>query len=78
LIEDVLHNPNFNAAEVDTDILQRFANSIDIGDLDIISMHLDGDGAAKQRTMGLRRTVLLSVGSAGAGWEPPESAVTSC
>ncbi len=27
LIEDVLHNPNFNAVEVDTDMLQRFANS---------------------------------------------------
>ncbi len=48
LIEDVLHNPNFNAAEVDTDMLQRFANSIDSGDLDIISMHLEGDGAQKR------------------------------
>ncbi len=35
LIEDVLHNPNFNAEEVDTDMLQWFANSIDSGDLDI-------------------------------------------
>ena len=47
LIEDVLHNPDVNAEEVDTDMLQRFANSIDSGDLDIISMHLEGDGAQK-------------------------------
>ncbi len=48
LIEDVLHNPKFNAEELDTDMLQRFANSIDSGDLDIIStMHLEGDGAQK-------------------------------
>ena len=25
LIEDVLHNPDFNAADVDTDMLERFA-----------------------------------------------------
>ncbi len=47
LIEDVLHNPNFNADEVDTDMLQRFVSSIDSGDLEIISMHLEGDGAQK-------------------------------
>jgi hypothetical protein len=47
LIQDVLHNPDFNAEEVDTDMLQQFANSIDSGDLDIISMHLEGDGAQK-------------------------------
>ncbi len=47
LIEDVLHNPDFNAEEVDTHMLQQFANSIDSVDLDIISMHLEGDGAQK-------------------------------
>ena len=47
LIEDVLHNPNFNADEVDTDMLKRFADSIDNGDLEIISMHQEGDGAQK-------------------------------
>ncbi len=47
LIEDLLHNPDFHAEEVDADMLQRFANSIDSGDLDIISMHLEGDGAQK-------------------------------
>jgi hypothetical protein len=45
LIEDILHNPDFNAEEVDTDKLQWFANSIDSGDIDIISMHQEGDGA---------------------------------
>jgi hypothetical protein len=45
LIEDVLHNPNFNAEEVDTDMLKRFADSIDSGDLDI--MHQAEDGAQK-------------------------------
>ena len=47
LIEDVLHNPNFNADDVDTDMLKRFADSIDSGDLEIISMHQEGDGAQK-------------------------------
>ena len=32
LIEDVLHNPAFNADDVDMDMLERFANSIDSGD----------------------------------------------
>ena len=47
LIEDVLHNPDFNADDVDTDMLERLANSIDSGDLEIINMHLEGDGAQK-------------------------------
>jgi hypothetical protein len=42
LIEDVLHNPDFND-DVDMDMLERFANSIDSGDLEIISMHKGGD-----------------------------------
>jgi hypothetical protein len=32
LIQDVLHNPDFNADDVDTDMLKRFADSIDSGD----------------------------------------------
>ncbi len=47
LIEDVLHNPEFNADDVDTDMLERFAKSIDSGDLEIISMYKEGDGAQK-------------------------------
>ncbi len=47
LVEDVLHNPEFNADDVDTDKLERFAKSIDSGDLEIISMHKEGDGAQK-------------------------------
>ena len=47
LIEDVLHNPEFNADDVDTDMLELFAKSIDSGNLEIISMHKEGDGAQK-------------------------------
>ena len=47
LLEDVLHNPDFNADDVDTDMLELFANSIDSGDLEIISMHQEGDGVQK-------------------------------
>lgn len=47
LIQDVLHNPDFNADDVDTDMLKRFADSIDSGDLEIINMHKDGDGPQK-------------------------------
>jgi len=47
LIQDVLHNPEFNADDVDTDMLKRFADSIDSGDSEIISMHKEGDGAQK-------------------------------
>ncbi len=47
LIEDVLHNPNFNADDVNTDMMKRFTNSIDSGDLEIISMHQEGNGAQK-------------------------------
>ncbi len=47
LIKDVLHNPEFNADDVDTDMLEQFAKSIDSGDLEIISMHKEGDGAQK-------------------------------
>ena len=44
LIKDVLKNPDFNADEVDTDMLKRLQASIDSGDIDIISMKVDGDG----------------------------------
>ena len=47
LIKDVLQNPDFNAEDVDTYMLERLANSIDSGDLEIISMHQEGDGAQK-------------------------------
>ena len=47
LIEDVLHNPAFNAYEVDKDMPKRSSASIESGDLDIISMHQEGDGAQK-------------------------------
>ncbi len=47
LIEDVLHSPNFNSEGVDPNMLQRFADSIDSGDLEIIPKHQAGDGAQK-------------------------------
>jgi hypothetical protein len=47
LIQEVLHNPEFNADDVDTDMLKRFADAIDSGDLEINSMHKEGDGAQK-------------------------------
>ncbi len=47
LIQEVLHNPEFNADDVDTDMLKRFSDSIDSGDLEIISMHQEEDGAQK-------------------------------
>ena len=47
LIEDILHNPSFNSDDVDTDILERFADSIDSGNLEIISMHQEGDGVQR-------------------------------
>ena len=47
LSEVVLHNPDFNADDVDTDMLERLADSIDSGNLEIINMHQEGDGAQK-------------------------------
>ncbi len=63
LIEDVLHNPNFNAEDVDTDMLKQFDASIDSGDLEIISMHQEGDGNQKlelfKRPVENKRTKIL-------------------
>ena len=48
LIEDILHNSDFNADDVDKDMLEQFANFIDIPCIrKIISMHQEGDGAQK-------------------------------
>jgi hypothetical protein len=44
LIENVLKNPEFNADDVDTYMLQRLQAAIDSGDLQVINMHKDGDG----------------------------------
>ncbi len=44
LIKNVLKNPEFNADDVDTDMLQLLQAAIDIGDLQVINMHKDGDG----------------------------------
>jgi hypothetical protein len=44
LIKNVLKNPEFNADDVDTDMLQRLQAAIDSKDLQVINMHKDGDG----------------------------------
>ena len=82
LIEDVLHNPAFNADDVDTDMLQRFTNSIDSRDLEIISMHQEGNGAQKlelftrpaEKALHIRRlvgwmTALCLQGVLGFSWK---------
>ena len=47
LIKNVIKKPKFNLVEVDTDMLKRLSRSIDSdsGDLNIISMRKEGDGA---------------------------------
>ena len=45
LIKNVLQNPAFNSYEVNSDMLQRLQASIDSGDLEIISMRVEGNGA---------------------------------
>ncbi len=47
LIEDVIHNQPFNAADVDTDMLKRFSAAIDNFNLEIISIHQEGDRVQK-------------------------------
>ena len=47
LIEDILHNSDFNADDVTRDMLEQFANFIDRGDSMIISIHQEGDGVQK-------------------------------
>ncbi len=44
LIKNVLKNPEFDADEVDTDMLQRLQAAIDRGDLQVLDMHKQGDG----------------------------------
>jgi hypothetical protein len=39
-----LKYPEFNADDVDTDMLQRLQAAIDSCDLQVINMHKDGDG----------------------------------
>ena len=47
LINYIRHIPDFNADDVDKDMLEQFANFIDSGDSKIISMHQEGDAAQK-------------------------------
>jgi hypothetical protein len=43
LIKNVFKNPEFNADEFDTDMLQRLQAAIDREDLQVLNMHKDGD-----------------------------------
>jgi len=44
LIEDVLKNPDFNAEEVDSNMMDRLNRAIEDGDFEIIDMWKEGDG----------------------------------
>ena len=48
LIKNVLKNPEFNADDVDTDLLQRLQAAIDSGDLQVINMRKEKEGAGIQ------------------------------
>ena len=43
LIRDVLHNPEFNASEVDHDMHERLMHAVEEGEMEIIDMWQDGD-----------------------------------
>jgi len=49
LIRDVLHNPEFNAGEVDHDMHERLMRAVEEGEMEIIDMWQDGDGAQDVR-----------------------------
>ena len=38
LIRDVLHNPEFNASEVDHDMHERLMRAVEVGEMDILDM----------------------------------------
>ena len=44
LIQDVLHNPEFNAADVDHNKHERLMRAVEDGQLDILDMWQEGDG----------------------------------
>jgi hypothetical protein len=44
LIRDVLHNPEFNASEVDHNMHERLMRAVEEGEMDILDMWQDGDG----------------------------------
>ena len=51
LIQQALHHPDFDAAEVDHDMHQRLVRAVEEaqeGDLQITDLHEDGDGKAVQ------------------------------
>ena len=48
LIQDVLHNPEFNAADVDHKVIrnthERLMRAVEDGQLDVLDMWQEGDG----------------------------------
>ena len=59
LIRDVLHNPEFNAGEVDHDMHERLMRAVEVGEMDILDMWQDGDGEQDVRFFKRRVEVVL-------------------
>ena len=59
LIRDVLHNPEFNAGEVDHDMHERLMRAVEEGEMDILDMWQDGDGEQDVRFFKRRVEVVL-------------------
>jgi len=59
LIRDVLHNPEFNASEVDHDMHERLMRAVEVGEMDILDMWQDGDGEQDVRFFKRKVEVVL-------------------
>ena len=49
LIQEVLHHPEFNADEVDHNMHERLMTAVEDGDVEVLDMHVDGDGDQDMR-----------------------------
>jgi len=59
LIRDVLHNPEFNASEVDHNMHERLMRAVEEGEMDILDMWQDGDGEQDVRFFKRRVEIVL-------------------
>jgi len=59
LIQDVLRNPEFNAEEVDHNMHERLMRAVEEGEMDIIDMWQEGDGAQDVRFFKRKVEVVL-------------------
>lgn len=59
LIQDVLHNPEFNADEVDHNMHERLMRAVADGQMDILDMWQEGDGQQDVRFFKRRVEVVL-------------------